>query len=58
MNQEDWRALLRKRGVLYPVNHPLPPGFAKMGRREFVKIAGATGAALAVGAGSLGVYAK
>ena len=39
---------------LYPVNHPLPRGFGPIDRREFVKIAGAAGAVLAVGAGSYG----
>ncbi len=29
---------------LYRVNHPLPRGFGPIGRREFVKIAGAAGA--------------
>ncbi len=52
MSQEASRELIRKRGILYPVNHPLPPGLGSIGRREFVKIAGATGAVLAVGAGS------
>ena len=54
MSQEALREFIRKRGMLYPVNHPLPPGLGPIGRREFVKIAGATGAVLAVGAGSFG----
>ena len=56
MNEDRLRRLLRKRGVLYPVNHPLPSaaGTRQIGRREFVKMAGAAGAVLAVGAGNSG----
>ena len=56
MNEDRLRKLLRKRGVLYPVNHPLPnaSGTRQIGRREFVKMTGAAGAVLAVGAGNFG----
>lgn len=54
MNEEQFRGLLRERGILYPVNHPLRAGIGGIDRREFVKITGAAGAALVVGAGSLG----
>ena len=49
MNDEQFRQLLRKRGILYPVNHPLRSSFSGIDRREFVKLSGAAGAALAVG---------
>ena len=56
MNEDRLRKLLKKRGALYPVNHRLPraAGTRQIGRREFVKMTGAAGAVLAVGAGNFG----
>ncbi len=54
MNEEQFRQLLRRRGILYPVNHPLRSNIGGIDRREFVKLTGAAGAALMVGVGSSG----
>ena len=56
MNEDRLRKLLKKQGALYPVNHRLPSaaGTRQIGRREFVKMTGAAGAVLAVGAGNFG----
>ncbi len=56
MTEEQLRNLLRNRGILYPVNHPIPNGApaGQMDRREFVRLAGLAGASVAVGAGTFG----
>jgi TldD protein len=57
MNSDNNRRAFGDRGVPYPVNHPvypLPRAVNQIDRREFVKIAGVTGAALAVGTSSFG----
>ena len=60
MDEKQLRKLLRERGILHPVNHPLSvgkkswPGMGRIDRREFVKIAGLAGAVLATGVGGLG----
>ena len=60
MDQKRLRRILRERGILHPVNHPLSvgrkswPGIGRIDRREFVKMAGLAGAVLATGAGGMG----
>ena len=60
MDEKRLRELLRERGILHPVNHPLSvgrkgwPGMGRIDRREFVKIAGLAGAVMATGVGGVG----
>ena len=54
MNPEHVRRIVRRNAAPSPVNHPLARAINQIDRREFVKIAGVTGAALAVGAGTFG----
>lgn len=54
MSQDDVCGMLGRRRVPTPLNHPLPRAVNQIDRREFVKIAGVTGVALAAGTGAFG----